>query len=379
MGTGKDTISVPSLFYEVYMTSEQAFEILGIKDRNIDEGELRRAFHEAARLTHPDSNPDDENAKNKFNMINEAYKVLSAYISYGKETYNGKKVYTYDWSTHTAKSDPKEHAWKQNQSSSWKQTDTDPWDRYAEADRQFAKERKRQAEAELRRQEKLKKLKREAEYQHRRYLKEEMLKEQQRKKEQDRLAQEEQKKEQERIIKQQEKLRQEKLKLESKRRLFELVETEYAPELFMGTVLTLAMIILSVMNVVSQGREARALLNYALVFFCATMIVIAACRITVYVRNRRQDKLISIISFLATLELGMAVCRILSSVFGANRILPSLVAVIVLWIYEFTRRSKAVMVLIDERRHLKYLIYGLFSELLLSTFLEIVIILTVIF
>ena len=84
------------------MTSDQAFEILGIKDKNIDEISLRRAFHEAARQTHPDSNPDDINAQTKFNTINEAYKVLCIYLEHEKEiTYKGKKVYTYDWSKHS--------------------------------------------------------------------------------------------------------------------------------------------------------------------------------------------------------------------------------------------------------------------------------------
>jgi curved DNA-binding protein CbpA len=66
------------------MTSEQAFEILGIKDRNITEASLKKAFYSAARKTHPDSNPDDEAAQEKFNRIREAYDVLVLYLEYEK-------------------------------------------------------------------------------------------------------------------------------------------------------------------------------------------------------------------------------------------------------------------------------------------------------
>lgn len=103
------------------MTAEQAFDILGIYDRNIDESALKRAFYEAARYTHPDSNPDDEHAKAKFNMINEAYDVLLEYLKSEKRSQSATKA-----------------------------TDTkvkDAWDTYSEADRKFAKERHRQAQA----------------------------------------------------------------------------------------------------------------------------------------------------------------------------------------------------------------------------------------
>ena len=64
------------------MTSEQAFKILGIKDRNIDEALLKKAFHSAARKNHPDSNPKDAQAQAKFHQINEAYEVLREYLKY---------------------------------------------------------------------------------------------------------------------------------------------------------------------------------------------------------------------------------------------------------------------------------------------------------
>jgi curved DNA-binding protein CbpA len=62
------------------MTSEQAFDILGIRDHNIDEASLKKAFYSAARRTHPDSNPEDETADAKFQLISEAYDVLCDYL-----------------------------------------------------------------------------------------------------------------------------------------------------------------------------------------------------------------------------------------------------------------------------------------------------------
>ena len=66
------------------MTSEQAFKILGIEDHKIDEASLKKAFHSAARKTHPDSNPKDAQAQAKFHQINEAYEVLREYLKYEK-------------------------------------------------------------------------------------------------------------------------------------------------------------------------------------------------------------------------------------------------------------------------------------------------------
>lgn len=93
------------------MTAEQAFEVLGIYDRDIDEAALKRAFYEAARNTHPDSNPEDRYAGNRFDMINEAYRVLGEYLK-KKATYQTK----------------------------------DKWDYYDQADKRFEAEKKRRAD-----------------------------------------------------------------------------------------------------------------------------------------------------------------------------------------------------------------------------------------
>lgn len=55
---------------------EDYYKILGI-DRNADEKEIKRAYRRLARKYHPDVNPGDKTAEQKFKEINEAYEVLS--------------------------------------------------------------------------------------------------------------------------------------------------------------------------------------------------------------------------------------------------------------------------------------------------------------
>lgn len=52
------------------------YEVLGVK-RNATEEEIRQAFRRLARKYHPDVNPNDQSAEEKFKEINEANEVLS--------------------------------------------------------------------------------------------------------------------------------------------------------------------------------------------------------------------------------------------------------------------------------------------------------------
>jgi len=52
------------------------YEILGVS-RDSDEKEIRQAFRRLARKHHPDVNPGDPKAEERFKEINEAYEVLS--------------------------------------------------------------------------------------------------------------------------------------------------------------------------------------------------------------------------------------------------------------------------------------------------------------
>ncbi len=52
------------------------YDVLGIP-RNADAREIRQAFRKLARQHHPDVNPGDKTAEEKFKLINEAHSVLS--------------------------------------------------------------------------------------------------------------------------------------------------------------------------------------------------------------------------------------------------------------------------------------------------------------
>ena len=51
------------------------YEILGV-DKSANEKDIKRAYRQLAREFHPDKNPDDAAAEDKFKEINEAYEVL---------------------------------------------------------------------------------------------------------------------------------------------------------------------------------------------------------------------------------------------------------------------------------------------------------------
>lgn len=58
------------------MKYKDYYDILGV-DRDASERDIKQAFRHLARRWHPDVNPDDDGAEEKFKEINEAYDVLS--------------------------------------------------------------------------------------------------------------------------------------------------------------------------------------------------------------------------------------------------------------------------------------------------------------
>ena len=58
------------------MAGKDYYNILGV-NRNATEREIKQAYRKLARQHHPDVNPGDKSAEEKFKQINEAYEVLS--------------------------------------------------------------------------------------------------------------------------------------------------------------------------------------------------------------------------------------------------------------------------------------------------------------
>ena len=52
------------------------YEVLGV-DKNADEATIKKAYRQLAKKYHPDANPGDKTAEEKFKEINMAYKLLT--------------------------------------------------------------------------------------------------------------------------------------------------------------------------------------------------------------------------------------------------------------------------------------------------------------
>ena len=57
------------------MAKRDYYEVLGV-DKNASEDEIKKAYRKLAIKYHPDKNPDDKNAEEKFKEAAEAYDVL---------------------------------------------------------------------------------------------------------------------------------------------------------------------------------------------------------------------------------------------------------------------------------------------------------------
>ncbi|HMS72191.1 MAG TPA: DnaJ domain-containing protein, partial [Baekduia sp.] len=57
-------------------TPRDPYEVLGVA-RDADDTAIKKAFRRLARELHPDTNPDDPEAEERFKEVAEAYEILS--------------------------------------------------------------------------------------------------------------------------------------------------------------------------------------------------------------------------------------------------------------------------------------------------------------
>ncbi|MBZ0515894.1 DnaJ domain-containing protein, partial [Clostridioides difficile] len=75
-------------------TKRDYYEVLGIS-KGAEAQEIKKAYRKLAMKYHPDRNPGDKEAEEKFKEINEAYEVLSddtkrkTYDQFGHDGLNG--------------------------------------------------------------------------------------------------------------------------------------------------------------------------------------------------------------------------------------------------------------------------------------------------
>ena len=79
------------------------YEVLGV-DKNADDATIKKAYRALAKKYHPDMNPGDADAEQKFKEASEAYAVLSdaekraKYDQYGFAAFDGSAGSSYDFS-----------------------------------------------------------------------------------------------------------------------------------------------------------------------------------------------------------------------------------------------------------------------------------------
>jgi len=97
----KDGLVFMGIFIKIFrMEFIDYYKILGL-DKSADEETIKKAYRKLAHKHHPDLNPNDKDANNKFQQLNEANQVLSdpekrkKYDKYGKDWERGEEFEKY--------------------------------------------------------------------------------------------------------------------------------------------------------------------------------------------------------------------------------------------------------------------------------------------
>lgn len=83
------------------MIKRDYYDVLGV-ERGVDGGEIKKAYRRMAMQYHPDKNPDDHTAEDKFKEASEAYEVLSdpdrrrIYDAYGHAGLEGRGYHGFE-------------------------------------------------------------------------------------------------------------------------------------------------------------------------------------------------------------------------------------------------------------------------------------------
>ena len=76
------------------MAKRDCYEILGVS-KDVSDSDLKKAYRRLAMKCHPDRNPGDSEAEEKFKELSEAYEILAdsdkraAYDRYGHDAFEG--------------------------------------------------------------------------------------------------------------------------------------------------------------------------------------------------------------------------------------------------------------------------------------------------
>lgn len=320
------------------MTSDQAFEILGITDKNIDENSLKKAFREAARNAHPDSNPDDKLAGDRFYLINEAYDVLTEYLKYEDKLLKERKkraesAERVNRAKRTGSVNDSSRAWHQPKNAQTKQTEKDRWDYYAEADRKYQEEKAKQAKAmaeeTLKKKQKLEKMRKaQEEWEQKVNLEKERRRKEQL--ERERLERERL----EREFLEEEHLQRVQLQKARFRYIWTRINYFMRQQLAIETVLAAILLVIAIVLVLSiHFAGLRALgdfSRYIAMAECWMIVIVASRKVTEFSRRFFKGKIELVITFLLSFEIGLSIIKLIDIILrGFKKGLASIIIILI--------------------------------------------------